>query len=350
MRSALIDKPMVPGLVSVITPTYNRRDLLKCTAESILSQTYASIEWIVVDDGSSDDTEQAVNDLKQRFGSGNGRTIVFAQQENRGAPAARNHALRLSRGEFIQYLDSDDTLDNDKLALHVSSLMRHPEWEMVYGSSFDMETEAQGRPKGWISPEAFLFESIRSWTIPTNNPLFRRTACQAIGYWDEEMRCFEDATYFGKFFCLGAGYGCLQEAHSWIRGHHVASAGQSTRVSYRGEPSRFKEHALAQARHLLSMRNSFPETMLRERNFRRAFAQEAFRIVRMLGVAGTDDFVGSLMQIHREFSSGCMRSKVEMSSLFLAKMFTGARVGGRIHQWAHERIYEILGGKWRKGT
>ena len=117
------------GWVSVIVPTYNRASLLMEALESVRAQSYRPIELVVVDDGSTDATEDAV----VRF-TGNPASVVlgadgagdwrlhYLRQRNAGAPAARNRGLASARGEFVQYLDSDDTLGSGKVAAQVAAV------------------------------------------------------------------------------------------------------------------------------------------------------------------------------------------------------------------------------------
>jgi glycosyltransferase involved in cell wall biosynthesis len=86
--------------VSVIIPTYNRAGLILETLGSVLAQTFDDYEILVVDDGSEDNTEKALADLKQR--------IIYRRIRHAGASAARNVGLAMARGEYIAFLDSDD--------------------------------------------------------------------------------------------------------------------------------------------------------------------------------------------------------------------------------------------------
>jgi glycosyltransferase involved in cell wall biosynthesis len=110
------------GLVSVIIPTYNRADLICQTLDSVVSQTYSRYEIIVVDDGSDDNTTEVLASWQER--TEDNCLQVFTAQHF-GAPAARNLGLRKSRGEYIQYLDSDDLLLPGKLSDQVSYLEKH---------------------------------------------------------------------------------------------------------------------------------------------------------------------------------------------------------------------------------
>lgn len=107
------------GLVSVIVPTYNRATRLPRAVESCLTQTHALVEVIVVDDGSSDDTPDVLLALERRWGPERFRGV---RQSHQGACVARNRGLDLARGEFVQFLDSDDLLLPDKFSKQIAAL------------------------------------------------------------------------------------------------------------------------------------------------------------------------------------------------------------------------------------
>jgi glycosyltransferase involved in cell wall biosynthesis len=115
----MIDRP----LVSVVIPTFNRAKQTIAAMESVLAQTYPSFEIVVVDDGSTDNSPQAI----QRFI--NGRTngldqIVCASQKNQGASVARNTGISRARGEYIAFLDSDDSWEPEKLECQMQALAK----------------------------------------------------------------------------------------------------------------------------------------------------------------------------------------------------------------------------------
>jgi GT2 family glycosyltransferase len=116
--------PGVPGLVSVVIPTYNRADLLCVTLRSVLAQTYRKLEILVIDDGSQDHTREVV----QRFGP----PVHYHYQPNAGVCAARNHGLARARGEFVALLDSDDLWLPWKIEAQVRVLERFPAMGMVW--------------------------------------------------------------------------------------------------------------------------------------------------------------------------------------------------------------------------
>jgi glycosyltransferase involved in cell wall biosynthesis len=336
-----MNEKTILGLVSIITPTYNRAELIQETASSIFGQTHRPLQWIVIDDGSTDHTPDVIKEIQERNHNNFGVEIVYRKKANEGVSSARNLGLTLSCGEFVQYLDSDDTLERDKLAIHVDALQRNPEWMLVYGSSFDMEQGAPANPVEWRDSDAFLFDAIRSWTLPTNNPLIRQKVCHLIGAWDESMRCFEDASYFGIFFSLRLPFGYEPAAKSWIRGHHVYRSGQTERVSYRGEPERFNEHARAQASHLISMYHAIAYKHPLNDRFLRAFAQEAFRIIRLHYQVGTNQQTLLLKAIHRSSAVRCRRSRAELASLDVICVLFGKKFGSVAHQKLHTLLFNL---------
>jgi glycosyltransferase involved in cell wall biosynthesis len=122
----------VPALASVIVPTFNRAMFIAEAIDSVLNQTYRPIELLIVDDGSSDATGEVVRAKLSAAPDDPAFSAIYIRQPNRGASAARNQGLLHSRGEFIQYLDSDDVLVRHKLALHVRALQSDEGLDIVW--------------------------------------------------------------------------------------------------------------------------------------------------------------------------------------------------------------------------
>jgi glycosyltransferase involved in cell wall biosynthesis len=175
--------------VSIIIPTFNRANFIAQAIDSVLAQTYDDFEVIVVDDGSSDMTpEILVGYVDDR--------LVHLTQNNRGRSSARNRALTIARGEYIAFLDSDDTYLPDKLALQVSFLDNHPDVGMVYTSAACIDEEGRGIDYRYIASMSGLiyryiafFEPI-TITLPT--VMARRSVFEKVGVFDESMDRFED--------------------------------------------------------------------------------------------------------------------------------------------------------------
>ena len=98
--------------ISVFTPTYNRKDKLIVLFESLKSQTYKNFEWIIVDDGSIDDTESVVSNIIQEFNDFN---IIYKKQKNSGKHVAINTGVDLATGDLFFIVDSDDVLPQNSL-------------------------------------------------------------------------------------------------------------------------------------------------------------------------------------------------------------------------------------------
>jgi len=112
--------------VSICVPTYNRKNYLKETLDSILAQTYKEYEIVVVDDGSTDGTEDMIKQL--------GVPIAYHWQENGGDAAARNKLIELARGKYISFIDSDDLLFPDAIERLVQVVETEAEDVIAYGS------------------------------------------------------------------------------------------------------------------------------------------------------------------------------------------------------------------------
>ncbi len=121
--------------VSVIIPTYNRAELLPQTLDSVAAQTFDDHEIIVVDDGSDDGTRELIDHR--------GEAIHYLWQPNQGVSEARNHALRITRAEYVAFLDSDDAWQPTFLEKAVARLRAYPDEALVYSDFVSMD--AKGR-------------------------------------------------------------------------------------------------------------------------------------------------------------------------------------------------------------
>ena len=116
--------------VSIIVTCYNYAAYLQACLESVLQQSYSNWECIIIDDGSTDHTGKLAKsfvDLDSRF--------RYVYQQNQGVAVARNTAIELISGDYIQFLDGDDMLQSSKLESQVAFLSHHTSVDIVYGSS-----------------------------------------------------------------------------------------------------------------------------------------------------------------------------------------------------------------------
>src|SRR5277367_5736878 len=115
--------------VSVIIPTYKTADLIAGCLDSVFAQTYSDFEAMVVNDGSPDtpELEKALQPYMDR--------IVYIKQENKRAAGARNNAIRQARGEYVAFLDSDDTWLPNHLAAQMKLVADDPALDLVYANA-----------------------------------------------------------------------------------------------------------------------------------------------------------------------------------------------------------------------
>jgi glycosyltransferase involved in cell wall biosynthesis len=193
-----------PPLVSVVIPAYNAAAFLSETLDSVLAQTYANLEIIVVDDGSTDATPHLLDNYRNR--------IRVLRQTNAGQAAARNYGAREAYGELLAFLDSDDLWDPDKIVRQVDLLARFPDALAVY---CDHRTiDAQGHPLASSAalthprPSGDILRALLlgSCIITPGLVLLRRPAFDVAGGFDEAplMRGHEDSALWLRLATQGA--------------------------------------------------------------------------------------------------------------------------------------------------
>ncbi len=175
--------PVTPELVSTVLPVHNRRTLLGEAVTSVLGQSYRPIEIIIVDDGSTDDTLEAARSMACEQPS----LIRVLTQRRAGPGAARERGRRAVRGEFVQYLDSDDLLAPDKFERQVAALRNDPGADISYGGTrryrrggtvTDRHIRATGCALERLFPNVL---QARLWA--TSTPLYRRSLVERAGAW-----------------------------------------------------------------------------------------------------------------------------------------------------------------------
>ncbi len=107
-------------LVSIIVPIFNAERYIGNCLDSILSQNYKNIEVLLINDGSTDNSKKIIEDYKNRDSR-----INIINQENLGAPEARNKGIKLSKGKYLMFFDSDDILNEDSIELLVNSISKN---------------------------------------------------------------------------------------------------------------------------------------------------------------------------------------------------------------------------------
>lgn len=173
--------------VSVIIPTYNRCDFLREAIDSVLKQTFADFEVLVVDDGSTDATRDVV------MGFGDSR-IRYLFQSNSGVASARNWGVASSHAELIAFLDSDDFWLSNKLEVQVKYFEDHPGISVCQTEEIWVRDGVRVNPaekhrkrSGWVFDDC-----IPLCIVSPSAVMIRRDAFNALGGFDESLRVCED--------------------------------------------------------------------------------------------------------------------------------------------------------------
>jgi len=172
--------------VSICISTYNRKDYLRETLNSVLAQTYKDYEIIVVDDGSTDGTEDMIKKL--------GVPVTYHWQQNKGDAAARNKLTKLAQGKYISFIDSDDLLLPDAIERMVRVMEAETEDVVVYGPYFriDENGKVYGRCKRKLysgNITKYLFQTI---LVHSCGSMFPKRVLEETGGFDTSLRVSYD--------------------------------------------------------------------------------------------------------------------------------------------------------------
>ncbi len=211
----------VPDLVSVIIPVRNRAKWLPEAVQSALNQTHAGVEVIVCDDGSTDGTER----LAEQLADAHPDKIRVLHLPPRGPGPAREAGRVAARGEFIQYLDSDDLLLPTKFSLQIAALRAKPDCGIAYGITrlVDEQQKVLADPFKWTGRDMDrLYPGLlvdRWWC--THTPLYRRELCDRIGSWSD-LRYSQDWEYDARAGALNVRLAFVNQPVSLHR-HHAGT-------------------------------------------------------------------------------------------------------------------------------
>ncbi len=207
---------MSAALVSIIIPSYNAGPWIKATIESALAQTWPTKEIIVVDDGSKDNSLTVASEFRSAG-------VQVVAQANAGASAARNHGLRLARGEYIQFLDADDLMAPDKIARQMEIFARTPRAIVAaaWGRFENDPSIARFVPEeNWRDSEPIEWLTLNyagrgmmqpaAWLTP-------RALIDAAGPWDERLSLNDDGEYFTRVILRAETLRFCSEARVFYR-------------------------------------------------------------------------------------------------------------------------------------
>jgi glycosyltransferase involved in cell wall biosynthesis len=220
--------PSAPPLVSILIPAYNAAPWLATTIESALAQDWPRIEIIVVDDGSRDGTLRVARQFESM-------RLNVVTQENRGAAAARNRALSLAQGDYIQWLDADDVLATDKITQQLrADESREPlvllssgfgefMWRLEKAEFSPTLLWQDLSPVSWLTTkfETGLFMVPAVWLVS-------RELTEASGPWNEELTLDDDGEYFSRVVAASTLVRFVPAAKSYYRQENATSLSRAS--------------------------------------------------------------------------------------------------------------------------
>lgn len=287
---------IVAGLVSTIIPVRNRPSMLVEAVDSVLAQSHRPLEVLVVDDGSTDDTGAAADALA----AGHPDTMRVLHLPNGGPGSAREAGRQRARGEFIQYLDSDDVLLPGKFERQVKALSDDPECGVSYGRTRYVDEYGAGADRAWrrtgerIERMFPSFLAGRWWG--TSTPLYRRSVTDVVGPWTSLWN-EEDWEYDCRVAALGCRLAYVPHFVSEQRGH------AADRLSRHGssDPAKLRDRAAA---HGLILGHAERAGIGPESAEMRRFGRELFLLSRQCGAAGLEHEARHLHGLARRASRG----------------------------------------------
>jgi len=323
------DSGIQTGLVSTIIPVHNRPEMLRLAVDSVMAQTYASIEVIIADDGSTDETPDVARQLVQKHPD----VIRYFRHENQGPGPARELGRVQARGQFIQYLDSDDRLLPNKFEDQVRVLESNEDCDIAYGMTrlVDQSGTVLAEPFKWTGREiSYLFPGLlvdRWWC--THTPLYRRTLTDRIGPWCD-MRWSQDWEYDARAGALGAKLkNCMTVVSEHVDHNEVRQTGVA---NWEKDPVRLRnrEELLA-----LLWERAQEAGIQRTAEESQHLARWAFSVARQCAAAGlTPECANLLMVAERSGSDHTIRQVKRFRTLAKA---CGVRLVGRLCEFVSSR-------------
>ena len=191
--------------VSVVMPVYNGRDYLKEAMDSILNQTYRDFEFIIINDCSTDDTQQIIDSYADA------RIVCLRNEQNLGVARSLNRGLDAAQGEYIARMDADDIARPDRLALQTAYMDAHPEIPVLAtaSQSFD-ETGVLFEGHSSVDPDILKLDFLFSCGICHPTVMLRRAVLEQYQLrYDHSFNKIEDYELWCRMMDLGLPIACL---------------------------------------------------------------------------------------------------------------------------------------------
>jgi glycosyltransferase involved in cell wall biosynthesis len=199
---------MLP-LVSIVTPSFNQGRYLRRTIQSVLSQEYPRIEYLVFDGGSTDESLDILNSYGNRF--------FWTSQPDRGQSDAINQGLRRAQGDILAYLNSDDVLLPGAITKVVEQFRSHPDWDLLYGNAYHIDED--DHVLGEYPTDTYSFDRLlQSCCICQPAAFWRRRITERVGLFDDSLHYAMDYDYWMR---IDRGGGVIHHVPDFLAASRV---------------------------------------------------------------------------------------------------------------------------------
>jgi glycosyltransferase involved in cell wall biosynthesis len=199
---------MTSSLVSIVIPTYKGSNVVGKAIQSALIQTYHNVEVIVVDDNAPESMERNETEMTVTPFLSDSRFVYLKHEKNMNGATARNTGIRYAHGEFIAFLDDDDTFLPTKIEKQVHFLTSNPVFNAVYCFAQRNGVKIETKPYEGDATRELLLMNTKMFTPSL---MFRKEALNKINGFDESFRRHQDYELLLRFFKEKYRIGCLRE-------------------------------------------------------------------------------------------------------------------------------------------
>jgi len=205
-------------LFSIVTPSYNQAAFLEETIQSVLNQTYKDVEYIIIDGGSTDGSQEIIRRYENRL-------AYWQSKKDKGFADAINQGWMRATGEILAYLNSDDLLEKDALQKVVQAFTDSPETDVLYGDT--RVINESGNTMRIFHSERFDLRSVfETWKDPIRQPsaFIRKSVRDKFGGMDESFQFCADFEYWIRVAAGGVRFLHIADLLSRAREHAAAKS------------------------------------------------------------------------------------------------------------------------------
>jgi glycosyltransferase involved in cell wall biosynthesis len=220
-------------LISIIIPTYNRLDYLEEAVKSVVNQVYKNIEILVIDDGSKNNYAEIICNKYEK--------CIYHHKDNGGLSSARNYGILNSKGEFIAFLDDDDSWNPEKLTKQLKIFSANPKIDLVHSSALVMDEKSiligkfigasiskTHKRSGYV-----FWNALGVWVVKSPTPLIRKNVFAKDLLFDETIKVGEDVDFYQRLFYRHKVY-YINEPLAYYREYDNPTRLSTQKVKYLG--------------------------------------------------------------------------------------------------------------------